>query len=125
MSAVLTGTVGIWGIASAETAQGVIIQGIEETSRNEKNFIRNESGERVGRSDYDESVEASLTGEVLAADAFDQNLSAELTLTNTISLQNLVAVGPGKTLIDQVKRSRGRDAWESVTVDAEVLPFFP
>jgi len=125
MSALLTGTVGIWGIASAETAQGIIIESIEETSRSEKSPIRDHTGCRVGRSDYDESVEVSIAAEVLAADSWDQKLAAELALTNSVSLALLNPVGPGKTLVDEVKRTRNREDWEKVTVDAEVLPFFP
>lgn len=125
MSEILEGTVGIWGITSAETAQGIIIETIEENSRSEKNYIRDNKGCRVGRSEYDESVEVSIAAEVLAGDSFDQKLGAELTLTNTISLANLNAVGPGKTLINDFKRKRGREEWETVTVEAEVLPYFP
>lgn len=125
MSSVLTGTVGIWGIASAETAQGVIIESIEETSRSEKNYIRDNTGCRVGRSDYDESVQVSLAAEVLAGDSWSQKLAASLALTNTVSLALLNPAGPGDTLVDEVKRSRGREEWEKVTVEAEVLPFFP
>lgn len=125
MSEILEGTVGIWGIASVETAQGIIIESIKEKSRSEKNYIRNNKGCRVGRSEYDESIEVSIAAEVLAGDTFDQKLGAELTLTNTISLANLNAAGPGKTLINDYDRERGREAWEKVTVEAEVLPFFP
>lgn len=124
MSNILEGTVGIWGLASAETAQGIIIESIEETSRSEKNYIKDNVGCRVGRSEYDESVEVSIAAEVLAASSFSQKLGAELTLTNTISLANLNDAGPGKTMINEVKRARNREEWEKVTVEAEVLPFF-
>lgn len=115
---------GIWGIASAETAVGLIIEQIEETSRSEKSYIRNESGERGGRTEYDESVEVSISGENLSSAQWSQKLGAELTFTNTLSLAYLNAVGPGETLVDEVKRTRNREDWEKITVECEVLPFF-
>lgn len=124
MAGILEGIVGIWALASAETAQGIIIDTIEENSRSEKNFIKDHTGCRVGRSEYDESVEVSISAEVLAGDSWDQKLGAELVLTNTISLSILNAAGPGLTLVNEVKRKRGREEWEKVTVEAEVLPFF-
>lgn len=122
---ILEGIVGIWGLASAETAQGLIIDTIEQNARSEKNYIRNNKGCRQGRSEYDESVVVTVNAEVLAGSSFDQKLGAELALTNVISLANLNDEGPGKTLIDDVKRKRGREEWEKITVDSEVLPFFP
>lgn len=119
------GTVGIWGLASTETAQGLIIESIEETSRSEKNFTKDNKGCRIGRAEYDESVEIEIAGEALAAGGWTQKLGAELALTNLISLALLNEAGPGKTLIDEVKRKRGREAWEGFTVNAEALVFFP
>lgn len=123
--ATLTGTVGKWGIASAETAQSLIIESIEETSDAERSYTKNNSGDRIGRSAYDERVEVAIAAEVLSTGSFTQKLEAELTLTNTISLANINPAGPGKTLINTFKRMRGREEWEKVTVDAEALPYFP
>lgn len=125
MSAKLTGVlVGIWGIASAETAQGILIEQIEDDSDSEKSYTKNNVGERVGRSEYDERIEGSLQAEVLTGSSFSQKLGAELALTNSISLANLNAAGPGKTLINRFKRVRNREDWEKVTVEYEVLPYF-
>jgi hypothetical protein len=122
---VLNGAVvGIWGIGSAETAQGIIIKSIKETSRTEKAYVRNRTGDRVGRSDYDDSIGVSLEGEVLTGDTWDQKIAAALTLTNTVSLALINPVGPGDTLIDEVECSRGQEEWEMVKVEAEVLPYF-
>jgi len=124
MSATLTGTVvGIWGLASAETAQGIIIESLEEASDSEKSYVRNHSGERVGRSDYDERIDVSIAAEVLTGSSFSQKLAAELTLTNSISLANINPAGPGKTLISSYRRTRNREDWEKVQVEAEVLPY--
>lgn len=123
MAATLTGTVGIHGIASNET--GLIIEGLDDTSKKQTNWMKDKSGERVGRADYDESIEIELTGCITATSGWSQKLSAVWSLTNTISAAHLNAITTGKTLIDEVKRSRKNEEWNKITVTGEMLPFFP
>lgn len=123
MPATLIGTVGIHGIAADET--GLIIKSLDDTSKNQKNYMKNRVGERVGRADYDESIEIELKGCITAASPWAQKLSAVLTLANTISAGYLNTVLTGKTLIDEVKRTRKDEDWNEISVSAEMLPFFP
>lgn len=123
MPATLIGTVGIHGIAADET--GLIIKSLDDTSKNQKNWMKNRVGERVGRADYDESMEIEIKGCITAASPWAQKLSAVLTITNTISAGFLNTVLPGKTLIDEVKRTRKDEDWTEISVSAEMLPFFP
>lgn len=123
MPATLIGTVGIHGIAADET--GMIIKSLDDTSKNQKNWMKNRVGERVGRADYDESIEIEIKGCLTAATPWTQKLSAILTITNTIAANHLVSVLTGKTLIDEVKRSRKDEDWNEISVSAEMLPFFP
>lgn len=123
MPATLIGTVGVHGIAADET--GLIIQKLDDASKNQKNFLKNRVGERVGRADFDESIEIEIMGCMTAASPWTQKLSAVLTITNTIALNHLVTVLTGKTLINEVKRSRKNDDWNEISVSAEMLPFFP
>lgn len=125
MSETLKGTFGKWGLPSDETAAGLIMENLEQTTRAERDYTKNNKGCRIGRSEYDESVQVTLSGERLSTADWTQKLSAELALTNALSLINLNAVTAGKTLIDEVKRSLKREGWEGINVDAEVLPFFP
>ena len=124
MAANLIGTVGLWGIAAAETSIGIIIEGIDETTRNEKNYLRNTSGERMGRSDYDESIEAKLSGRLTSNTPFSTKLGANITLANTIAANSLYNNNTGRTVVNEVKRTASNEDWRGVEVDIEVLPFF-
>lgn len=123
MPATLIGTVGIHGIAADET--GLIIESLDDTSKKQSNFQKNRIGERVGRADYDESMEIEISGSITAAGGFSQKLSAAWTLTNTIAATFLNASSAGKTLIDEVKRTRKNEEWNKITISGEMLPFFP
>ena len=123
MPATLIGTVGVHGIATAET--GMIVTKIDDTSKCQKNWMKNNVGERVGRADYDESMEIQIEGQLTAATPWSQKLSAVLTLANTIAASHLTSILTGKTLIDEVKRTRASEAWMGISVSAEMLPFFP
>ena len=70
MAATLIGTVGLWGIASDET--GLIIHKLDDVSRNEKNFLKDKAGCRIGRSDYDESMEIEIEGKLTATSPWSQ-----------------------------------------------------
>ena len=124
MAANLIGTVGLWGIAAAETSIGVIIEGIDETSRNEKNYLKNINGERMGRSDFDESIEGKLSGKLTSNSSFSTKLGANITLANAISAAHLYNNNTGRTVVNEVKRSYSNEDWRGVEIDVEVLPFF-
>ena len=123
MAATLLGTVGVWGIASDET--GIIIEKIDDNSRKESNFVKNKSGERQGRADYDESMEIDIAGKITSASPWSQSISSELVMTNTITAGHLAGAGGGQTLIDEVGRTRANEDWTGITIKAEMLPFFP
>ena len=124
MAANLIGTTGLWGIGSAETSIGVIIEGIEETSRNEKNYLKDIVGQRMGRSDYDESIEVKLSGKLTSNSPFSTKLGANITLANTIASNHLYSHNTGRTVVNEVKRSASNEDWRGVEADIEVLPFF-
>ena len=124
MAANLIGTYGSWGISAAETSIGIIIEGIDETTRNEKNYLRNTVGERMGRSDYDESIEVKLSGAITSNSPFSTKLGANITLANTIVSSSLYGNNAGRTLVNEAKRTSANEDWKRVEVDIEVLPFF-
>jgi hypothetical protein len=100
----------------------MIITKLDDTSKKKTNEQRNRVGNRCGRADYDESIELNIEGDITAASPWTQKLSAELTLTNTIAANHLQQTTSGKTLIDEVKRSRGREDWVGISIQAEMLP---
>ncbi|MES2923687.1 MAG: hypothetical protein V4819_19185 [Verrucomicrobiota bacterium] len=124
MPATLLGTtIGVHGIAADET--GLIIHKLDDTSKNQKNWMKNRVGERVARADYDESIEIEIGGAITATSGWGQKLSAVLTIANSISAAHLQSVLTGKTYVDEVKRSRKNDDWNEISISAEMLPFFP
>jgi hypothetical protein len=124
MSANLIGTVGSWGIAAAETSIGIIIEGIDETTRNEKNYLKDIYGQRMGRSDFDESIEVKLSGKLTSSAPFTTKLGANITLANTIVSNSLFSNNTGRTVLNEVKRTASNEDWRGVEVDIEILPFF-
>lgn len=122
MAATLLGTVGVHGIASDET--GMIIESLDDTSKKKSNFLIGKKGDRIGRADYDESIEISIKGKLTASSPWSQQISEALTLTNTISYTHLQSASGGMTLTDEVKRSRKNEEWNDIEVSAETLPFF-
>lgn len=123
MAATLIGTVGVHGISTDET--GMIIEKLDDVSKVQKNYMKSKIGERVGRADYDESMELNIEGKLTASTPWSQKLSAVLTIANTIAATHLNAATAGKTLIDEVKRTRANEDWMGIAVSAEMLPFFP
>lgn len=123
MAATLIGTVGIWG-GTAETTLGVIFEGLDETTKNEKSYLKDNVGQRIGRADYDESIEVKLKGKLTANSPFSTKLGANITLANTITSNSLVTSSAGRTLVDEVKRGSENEGWKSIEVDVIVLPFF-
>lgn len=124
MSANLIAATGSWGIGSAETNLGIIIESIDETTRAEKSFQRNHQGERTGVSFYDESIEVKLSGRLTANSPFSTKLGANITLANTITANSLSTNNTGRTIVMEVKRGAQSEDWKSVEVDIEMLPFF-
>jgi hypothetical protein len=124
MSANLIGTTGSWGISAAETSIGIIIEGIDETTRNEKNYLKDIYGQRMGRSDFDESIEVKLSGKLTSSTPFSTKLGANITLANTIVSNSLYNNNTGRTVVNEVKRTASNEDWRGVEVDIEVLPFF-
>lgn len=119
----LLGDVGVHGIAADET--GLIIRAIKEKTRKASNVLRNRVGNRIGRADYDHSIEISMEGEVTSDTPWVQKVSAELIITNAIAADHLPAgAGTGLTLIDDVERSSERESWKDLSINAEVLPAF-
>ena len=124
MSANLIGTVGSWGIDASETSLGIIIEGIDETSRNEKSYIKDRVGQRTGRSEYDESIEFTLNGKQTSSSPFSTKLGANIALGNTIANDLLYNNNTGFTVVNEAKRSSENEGWKGIEVPCEVLPFF-
>ncbi len=119
----LLGDVGVHGIAADET--GLILRSIKQKTRKQSNFLKNRVGNRVGRADYDHSIEISMEGEVTSTAAFAQKVSAELAITNAIASTHLpTGAGTGLTLIDDVEVTLERESWKDLSLSAEMLPAF-
>ena len=124
MAANLIGTYGSWGIALNETNIGIIIESIDDTTRNEKKYLKDISGQRMGRSEYDESIETKLSGKLTSSTPFSTKLGANIALTNAIASNSLYNNNTGRTVVNEVKRTRSNEDWAGIEVDVEMLPFF-
>ena len=124
MAANLIGTYGSWGIGFNETNIGVIIESIDDTTRNEKKYLKDISGQRMGRSEYDESIETKLSGKLTSSTPFSTKLGANIALTNAIASNSLYNNNTGRTVVNEVKRTRSNEDWAGIEVDVEMLPFF-
>ena len=124
MAANLIGTVGLWGIAAAETTLGIIIESIDETLKNEKKYIKDIVGQRTGRSEYDESGDVKLTGKLTSATPFTTKLGANITLANAVATNCFYNNNAGRTVLNEVKRSFKNEDWRGIDIDVEILPFF-
>ena len=124
MAANLIGTVGLWAIAAAETTLGIIIEGLDEDIKNEKKYIKDISGQRTGRSDYDEGIEVKITGKITSATPFTTKLGANITLGNTIATNCLYSNNTGRTLLGGVKKSAKNEDWRGIDITVDILPFF-
>jgi hypothetical protein len=120
----LKGTVGIHGIAADET--GLIIRSLKDKTRKASNYLKNRLGNRIGRADYDHSIEITMEGEITATSGWSQKVSSSLAITNAITTAHLpTGAAAGQTLIDEVERGREREGWQDISVTAEMLPAFP
>ena len=125
MAATLLGTVGIWGITSSESNKGFIVEEINDDTKNETAPIRDHQGERVGRVDYDESLDITVKGEFTSTSGYSGKISAALVINNTIAGTHLQSSTSGQTLVNSVSRTRKRDAWQGLEIKAELLPNYP
>jgi len=120
----LKGTVGVHGIGADET--GLIIKSLKDKTKKVSNYLKNRLGNRIGRADYDFSIEITMEGEVTASSPFAQKVSSVITMSNAISTAHLPSgAAAGQTLIDEVERGREREGWQDISISAEMLPSFP
>lgn len=124
MAATSINATGDWGIDANELNIGVIVEGLDETTRTERNYQKNHQGERTGAIFVDESIEVKLSGKLTANSPFSTSLGANITLANTISSDHLANNNSGFTIVNEVKRTAQNEDWKGVEVDIEVLPFF-
>ncbi|MEO5712164.1 MAG: hypothetical protein ABIT37_01640 [Luteolibacter sp.] len=116
----LLGSTGQHGIAADET--GMLISKLDDVSKCRSNPQLNRVGNQVGSADFNETIEIDIEGEITATTPWAQKISAELTLTNTVDLTHIQQTTAGKTYIQEVKRSRGRDKWVDINVKAVLWP---
>ena len=124
MAATLLGTVGIWAITSSEATKGIIIKEINDETKNETAPVRSHQGDRVGRSDYDESLDITVKGDFTSVSPFTGKISAALVINNTIAGTHLQSSASGQTLTNSVNRTRKNDEWQGIEIKAELLPNF-
>jgi hypothetical protein len=118
MAATLAGTVGVFGVASAET--GMIILDWEHQSGCEKVFTRTIAGSRKGAAFFDESIGIKVSGLIPSTTPFSGKIAATITLANAAATTHLQTAS-GSTILMGVTLARRIDNWASINLDAEYI----
>ena len=87
MAATLLGTVGAWGVASAEP--GLIISDWEHVTSSEKVYTRTINGSRKGAAFFDESIGIKVNGLIPSVTPFSGKIAASITLANAAATTHL------------------------------------
>ncbi len=119
MAATTIGTVGTWGVASAET--GLLIETIkwDFAFRGEKPVL-NEAGETVGVALYDELCTITLSALVSTTSAFAGDIGAALTVTNTTPSH--MSDTNGKIVTKSISRTHAIEDFNRVEITAMLYP---
>jgi len=118
MAATLLGTVGAWGVRSAET--GMIISDWEHVTSSEKVYTRTINGSRKGAAFFDESIGIKVNGLIPSVTPFSGKIAASITLANAAATTHLQTAS-GATILMGVTLGRRIDNWASISLDAEYI----
>ena len=111
-------TEGSWAIPSAQT--GIILDSITYTYVQDNVKLKNEQGNTIGLTLYDERVEFSMSG---AADgAFPNTLASTITLANPLSGYLKGGSTGGEAIIFGIDQELSNEGYQRITVTGEYLP---
>jgi hypothetical protein len=119
MATLLGATNGVFGIRAQQT--GFLTESISYSFQSQKKFVMNHTGDRTGRSDYDEECTISISGKIPATSAFAGTISTAIALVSTIPDRFAGAVS-GLTVIDTIEQTETADDYQSITLSATNLP---
>jgi hypothetical protein len=119
MATLLGATNGVFGIRAQQT--GFLTESISYSFQSQKKFVMNHTGDRTGRSDYDEECTISISGKIPATSAFAGTISTAISLVSTIP-DRFIGTVSGLTIIDTIELTETADDYQGITLSATNLP---
>jgi hypothetical protein len=120
MATLLGATNGVWGIPAQQT--GFLLEGATYSYKCQTKHVTNITGDRTGRSDFDEECVIAFNGKIPASSAFSGTISTVLTLITTPTDHLIGNMTSGLTIIDTVETTHASDDYRSVSVSATYIP---
>jgi hypothetical protein len=119
MATLLGATNGVFGIRAQQT--GMLLESAGYSYQSQKKFVMNHTGDRTGRSDYDEECTITLSGKIPATSAFSSTISTAITLVSAIP-DRFIGTVSGLTIIDTIELTETADDYQSFSLTATNLP---
>jgi hypothetical protein len=120
MATLLGATNGVWGIPAQQT--GFLLEGVTWSYKCQTKHVMNVTGDRTGRSDFDEDCTIALNGKIPSASAFSGTISSAITLA-TVPTDHLIgSISSGLTIIDTIEVTQAADDYRSISLSATYIP---
>jgi len=120
MATLLGATNGVWGIPAQQT--GFLLESVGWDYKCQTKNVMNITGDKTGRSDYDEDCTINLTAKIPSASAFAGSISTTLALA-TVPTDHLIGtMTAGMTIIDTINVSQAADDYRGITLQATYSP---
>jgi len=120
MATLLGATNGVWGIPAQQT--GFLLEGVTWSYKCQTKHVMNVTGDRTGRSDFDEDCVIALNGKIPSASAFSGTISSAITLA-TVPTDHLIgSMTAGLTIIDTIESTQAADDYRSISLSATYIP---
>ena len=120
MATLLGATNGVWGIPAQQT--GFLLESASYSYKCQTKHVMNITGDKTGRSDFDEDCTISFGGKIPAASPFASTISTALTLITTPTDHLVGSVTAGLTIIDTIETTHASDDYRSVSASATYSP---
>ena len=120
MATLLGATNGVWGIPAQQT--GFLLEGVTWSYKCQTKHVMNITGDRTGRSDFDEDCVIALNGKIPATSAFSSSISTTIALA-TVPTDHLIGtMTAGMTIIDTIEATQAADDYRSISLSATYVP---
>jgi hypothetical protein len=120
MATLLGATNGVWGIPAQQT--GFLLEGVTWAYKCQTKNVMNITGDKTGRSDYDEDCVINLTAKIPAASAFSGTISTTISLETAPTNHLIGGMSAGITIIDTIDVSQAADDYHGITLAATYSP---
>jgi hypothetical protein len=110
---------GAFGI-TAES--GILIQNISFNEKQDKKEVRGTSGDVVGITYYNETIEVKMQGILPTTSAFSTTLAATLVLANSLPDHLKGATTGGSLIVEEVNITYSNEGYKEIEVSAVYYP---